>query len=751
MTVIGETNPFVSVGAQPEQAFKSELAPDKTWQSISKEKAESESLKGGQYKDVFGALQGRNIVFCLDCSGSMYEHLPIIIHQLYEVLKERLIQDKVTECTTQFNIIAFSTLGRKYSEEPVTLNEQSLQEAHTWLRHLETETSSNTLDALLQAFSDCTVDTVYLVTDGLPDQRPALVVECVLRNNRGRPIVSVSIGAGSNGNADLLLTDLASVTGGSFRPITLPLKLPGPEELAALPKGAVVLLHGGVLDRNLDTTYLKLKSSDLRWSGDIPPAYPTVREPPPPERVVKFPVTAAGRLMMNKEVLARNPHRGDYHTAVVIDQHSPTCFEVEFRKSKERERCELCHIFVLQDALMHPVLNGNHVLAPVKRGGPYEPGNVVRGEDSLRGTNYSGTAGDLMVVLYSGITVMCRSGSAIWISRAVYNRMVTELRIVPSTKSSVEAVEALKVSEHNPTSPNDLQDYILSKNNGPRDTDVCGDAPKTIVCEVPDVTPVDLETIPCDSTDRETIQTTLSQLDVREESEKEGEIPGYISGMLLEEGHFDEMLGVPDHPRFKDKVEEEGKEDTVGKPVWRYTGKASEGDKSPTSKPLRPMSASLARGKSTYREDYHIPNKVDVSFNGAGNPASSAAYTGRPHTAYTSRPDVSQLRERERAKREAQSQKKQDRLLLAKSRVAHQLKERDAMREQKGLQVSKDTKFREGPTGQALSRAAEKKKLKNVASHQQDGSKEAEHHVIKAVSHAVQTDNKYYVSRLAAR
>ena len=41
------------------------------------------------------------------------------------------------------------------------------------------------------------------------------------------------------------------------------------------------------------------------------------------------------------------------------------------------------------------------------------------------------------------------------------------------------------------------------------------------------------------------------------------------------------------------------------------------------------------------------------------------------------------------------------------------------MREQKGLQVSKDTKFREGPTGQALSRAAEKKKLKNVASHQQ--------------------------------
>ena len=136
-----------------------------------------------------------------------------------------------------------------------------------------------------------------------------------------------------------------------------------------------------------------------------------------------------------------------------------------------------------------------------------------------------------MVVLYSGITVMCRSGTAIKVPKEVYNRMVIELRIVPSTwveilqkhsrgfqmqrnsiisyffspvysntswimisfcviscvlhfyhwsdnnrelsslrKSSMEAVEALKISEHNPTCPKDLKEYILSKNNGPRDT-----------------------------------------------------------------------------------------------------------------------------------------------------------------------------------------------------------------------------------------------------------------------------------------
>ena len=37
----------------------------------------------------------------------------------------------------------------------------------------------------------------------------------------------------------------------------------------------------------------------------------------------------------------------------------------------------------------------------------------------------------------------------------------------------------------------------------------------------------------------------------------------------------------------------------------------------------------------------------------------------------------------------------------------------------RGLQIAKDTKFREGPTGQALTRTEEKKKLKNVGSHQQ--------------------------------
>ena len=38
-------------------------------------------------------------------------------------------------------------------------------------------------------------------------------------------------------------------------------------------------------------------------------------------------------------------------------------------------------------------------------------------------------------------------------------------------------------------------------------------------------------------------------------------LPGYISGLLAEEGHYDEMLGVPDHPRFNEDEEREEEEE----------------------------------------------------------------------------------------------------------------------------------------------------------------------------------------------
>ena len=53
---------------------------------------------------------------------------------MLQVLKERLVQDKVTKLVTQFNIVSFSTLGVKWSEEPVTLTDESLETAYTWLR-----------------------------------------------------------------------------------------------------------------------------------------------------------------------------------------------------------------------------------------------------------------------------------------------------------------------------------------------------------------------------------------------------------------------------------------------------------------------------------------------------------------------------------------------------------------------------------------------------------------------------------------
>ena len=644
-----EKQPFISVGAQPNQAFLSELKPDEGWKSYTKEDALLQVRKGGQYKDIFGVLQGSNIIFCIDTSGSMYDHYEIIIHQFYRVLNEQITKDSLAYTVTKFNIVTFSSHACKWQAESTDLSEDSLKRAFEWLKCQSTGTSTNTLEALLKGFEDKNVDTLYLITDGLPDQRPALVIECVLRNNKGRPIVAISIGAGNNGNADLFLTDLASVTGGNFRPVSYPIKLPDPEELAKLPKGATVLLYGGILDRNLKTGYLQNRSMDLRWEADIPSAYPLVKEPPPPEKVIKFPVTTAGRMMIGKPVLARHSYRGDYNFGLIVDQHSPTSFEIKYDKFNTNEKCELHHIFFEPDALLHPVYEGDHVLAPSKPGGPYEPGTVVRGEDSLRGTNYKGIKGEVMVVLYSGLTVMCRPGSAIWISKPVYGRMITELRVVPSTMSSIEAVEVLKVSENNPTYPKDLVDFVLSKNNGSKDADVCKYAKPTAIAEIPNITPVEREDIICDSsTDQDTIVTTLSELNMRTANEIEAES---VSSSLV-------LHSILDYERPK---------------IQKYN--------IPNVK--KPQSAS-----SIYRTNYIIPNKVDITLN----------------------PHIKQLREKQEKERD---KKKEESLLVAKSRVAEKLKKYEEQKIIRALEIAEGAKFRESPAG----KVEEKKQWKNVGSH----------------------------------
>ena len=72
------------------------------------------------------------------------------------------------------------------------------------------------VDGLMAAMEDPEVDTIYLLTDGLPNSDPDEILEAVMRENRTRQIIihCISIGMKSP-----LLMDLAAMTGGQYKEV----------------------------------------------------------------------------------------------------------------------------------------------------------------------------------------------------------------------------------------------------------------------------------------------------------------------------------------------------------------------------------------------------------------------------------------------------------------------------------------------------------------------------------------------------
>lgn len=89
-------------------------------------------------------------------------------------------------------------------------------------RNLESKTSTNTKDALLFAFQDPGTDAVFLVTDGLPNDKPSFIISKVKEVSRGRPVNCFYIsGSREDIPAVDFLRNLAEQTGGNLSLLTL--------------------------------------------------------------------------------------------------------------------------------------------------------------------------------------------------------------------------------------------------------------------------------------------------------------------------------------------------------------------------------------------------------------------------------------------------------------------------------------------------------------------------------------------------
>ena len=165
-------------------------------------------------KGFFGEIKERRVTFCIDTSGSMYNCLDTVKEHLIRALKQRAIDANEGD---QFNVIEFSTSVVKWAEQLVEWNEQTVEVAANWIRSLMPKTGTNTRDAVVAALQDSNCDSIYLVTDSIPDQRVNDVIDVAVNIAGNRPIHCFYIHTGVPDQLAIsFLTELAMETYGSF-------------------------------------------------------------------------------------------------------------------------------------------------------------------------------------------------------------------------------------------------------------------------------------------------------------------------------------------------------------------------------------------------------------------------------------------------------------------------------------------------------------------------------------------------------
>jgi len=147
----------------------------------------------GLYR-IFQSIKEKNLSIIFDTSGSMYQYLDVVktsIMKLAHYISH-------TSNNGQFNVISFSKTNASFAETVVPCSKENIFALSKWLEGLHCETQTNSLLALVSAFSDDTSDGVVVFTDGLPSQKSTVVQKCVEEISDGRPVHVIYVNNGFN-------------------------------------------------------------------------------------------------------------------------------------------------------------------------------------------------------------------------------------------------------------------------------------------------------------------------------------------------------------------------------------------------------------------------------------------------------------------------------------------------------------------------------------------------------------------------
>lgn len=157
-------------------------------------------------RELFGTIIEDRAVILIDTSSSMESRLPVVKEKLLKLFKEQLVNKE------KFNVIHFDSQAEAWKDHLVTCNGQNLDAAYQWVKTLQADGSTNTLQALKVGYSMVGVQALYLLTDGRPDQVAMTILSQV---DTTIPVHSISFNC-DDSEANHFLFELSNKTGGRY-------------------------------------------------------------------------------------------------------------------------------------------------------------------------------------------------------------------------------------------------------------------------------------------------------------------------------------------------------------------------------------------------------------------------------------------------------------------------------------------------------------------------------------------------------
>lgn len=164
-------------------------------------------LKRGS-RELFGTIVEDQVIFLVDVSSSMENHLDIVKDRFEALFREQL------KYKSKFNVIRFGSKATSWRDRLTEVTPQTVHQALQWMHSLVAGGSTNVGNALQLALADRDVQAIYLLTDGRPDQ-PSETILSQMQRIPSIPIHTIAFNC-NDSEANCFLTKLAALTGGRY-------------------------------------------------------------------------------------------------------------------------------------------------------------------------------------------------------------------------------------------------------------------------------------------------------------------------------------------------------------------------------------------------------------------------------------------------------------------------------------------------------------------------------------------------------